>query len=58
MPEEKERKMAMQNLPGVKSRERFAEVQYAQNAGTALRQRASHFARERRGNFPGGGRCF
>ena len=36
---------------GVKSRERFAEVQHAQNAGTALRRRASHFAREKARKF-------
>lgn len=35
------------NIPGTRHRERFAEVQHAQNAGAALKRIVSYFAKEK-----------
>lgn len=47
MVENKEQKLLARNIPGMNRRERFAEVQHAENAGAALRRIAMYFAREK-----------
>lgn len=47
MPENKEQKLAERNIPGMRSRERFVEVQHAENAGAALKRIAAYFAHEK-----------
>ncbi|MBD5543035.1 MAG: ABC transporter ATP-binding protein [Lachnospiraceae bacterium] len=48
MSEQKEEKLAQQNIPGMMNREqRFAQVQHAENAGAALKRIAVYFAKEK-----------
>ncbi len=48
MSEQKDQKIAERNIPGMMSREqRFGQVQYAQDAGAALRRIAVYFAKEK-----------
>ncbi len=48
MSERKEHKIEERNIPGMMNRgQRFAQVQYAQNAGAALRRIAVYFAKEK-----------
>lgn len=47
MSEEKEKKLEMRNIPGMRSRERFVEVQHAENARATLKRIATYFAHEK-----------
>ncbi|MGN1001513.1 MAG: ABC transporter transmembrane domain-containing protein, partial [Oscillospiraceae bacterium] len=47
MAESNDRKLAEQNIPGMNRRERFREVQHAENAGAALKRIITYFAREK-----------
>ncbi|MGN1002703.1 MAG: ABC transporter ATP-binding protein [Oscillospiraceae bacterium] len=47
MSESKEKKLKAQTPPGTQYRERFTEVEHAENAGAALRRIARYFAREK-----------
>lgn len=42
-----DKKQAERLIPGMNRRERFAEVEHAENAGAALRRIAAYFAREK-----------
>ncbi|MGN1404496.1 MAG: ABC transporter ATP-binding protein [Ruminococcus sp.] len=47
MHEQNAQKPEIKNIPGTRPRERFAEVQHAQNAGAALKRIAVYFVREK-----------
>lgn len=47
MNEQKEHKLEIRNIPGMRSRERFVEVQYAQDIKTTLKRIASYFVKEK-----------
>ena len=48
MNENKEQKLELRNIPGMRSRERFVEVQHAQDVKTTLKRIVSYFVKERR----------
>lgn len=47
MSEDKAKKLEMQNIPGMRARERFVEVQHAENVGTTLKRIARYFVHEK-----------
>ncbi|MGM9662629.1 MAG: ABC transporter ATP-binding protein [Oscillospiraceae bacterium] len=47
MSEDKQRKLEVRNIPGMRARERFVEVEHAENAAAALRRMAAYFVREK-----------
>lgn len=47
MSEKKEQKLELKNIPGMQSRERFPEVQHAENAGATMKRIAVYFAHEK-----------
>ena len=48
MPEKKDQNLAARNIPGMMNRgQRFAQVEYAENAGAALRRIAAYFGQEK-----------
>ncbi|MDO5398795.1 MAG: ABC transporter ATP-binding protein [bacterium] len=47
MNENKEEKLAMRNIPGMRSRERFGEIEHAENAGAAVRHIVHYFIHEK-----------
>lgn len=47
MNEHKEQKPEIRNFPGVRPRDRFAEVQHAQNAGATLKRIITYFMHEK-----------
>ena len=47
MDADKQQKLEMRNIPGMRSRERFTEVEHAQNAGAAVKRIAAYFAHEK-----------
>ncbi|MGN0165958.1 MAG: ABC transporter ATP-binding protein [Lachnospiraceae bacterium] len=47
MNEGKEQRLQERNIPGMRPKERFAEVQHARNAGAALRRIAVYFIHEK-----------
>ncbi|MGN1205088.1 MAG: ABC transporter ATP-binding protein [Lachnospiraceae bacterium] len=47
MGEQNEKKLQERNIPGMGRRERFAEVEHAENAGRTLHRIARYFAREK-----------
>lgn len=46
MSENKEQKLELRNIPGMRSRERFVEVQHAQDVKTTLKRIVSYFVKE------------
>lgn len=44
----KEQQLAMRNIPGMRSRERFGEVQHAQDVKTTLKRISSYFVKEKK----------
>lgn len=47
MSEDKQQKLEMRNIPGMRARERFVEVEHAENAGAVLKRIALYFAHEK-----------
>lgn len=47
MDADKQQKLEMRNIPGMRARERFTEVENAQNAGAAVKRIAAYFAHEK-----------
>lgn len=47
MNEDKEQKLAMRNIPGMRARERFVEVEHAENAGAAMKRIVRYFMHEK-----------
>ena len=48
LPEKKDQNLAARNIPGMMNRgQRFAQVEYAENAGATLRRIAAYFGREK-----------
>ena len=47
MDADKQKKLEMRNIPGMRARERFTEVEHAQNAGAAVKRIAAYFAHEK-----------
>ncbi|MCI7181055.1 MAG: ABC transporter ATP-binding protein [Schaedlerella sp.] len=47
MDADKQQKLEMRNIPGMRARERFTEVEHAQNAGAAVKRIAAYFAHEK-----------
>lgn len=47
MSENKEQKLELRNIPGMRSRERFAEVQHAENVGSTLKRMIAYFIQEK-----------
>ncbi|MBO5145718.1 MAG: ABC transporter ATP-binding protein [Lachnospiraceae bacterium] len=47
MDENKEQKLALRNIPGMRARERFVEVEYAQDVKTTLKRIISYFVKEK-----------
>ncbi|MGM9618462.1 MAG: ABC transporter ATP-binding protein [Oscillospiraceae bacterium] len=47
MNEDKQRKLELRNIPGMRGRERFVEVEHAENAGATLKRMAAYFVREK-----------
>lgn len=47
MKEQNEQKPVIQNIPGTRSRERFAEAEHAQNAKATLKRLCTYFAQEK-----------
>lgn len=47
MSENKEQQLALRNIPGMRSRERFVEVQHAQDVRTTLKRIAAYFVKEK-----------
>lgn len=48
MSEDKEQKLALRNIPGMRSRERFVEVEHAQDVKTTLKRIAAYFVKEKK----------
>lgn len=48
MSEDKEQKLALRNIPGMRSRERFVEVEHAQDVKTTLKRIVAYFVKEKK----------
>ena len=47
MSEPRDQKLEMKNIPGMRSRERFVEVEHAQNVGDTLKRIIAYFIHEK-----------
>lgn len=48
MSEKRDQRLEMRNIPGMRSRERFVEVQHAEDSKATMKRMVTYFAREKR----------